>query len=275
MPDTLILGHGYIGSRLLEEFDANISNRKIYSFEKAEDEIKKFHPKIIINCIGFTGNNVDECENNIDKTLMANTFIPIILGEVCLRNNIKLVHISSGCIYNYNYDWDNPLEEDDTPDFLGLFYSRSKIYSEFSLNAFHSKYPYLITRIRIPLDNIPTSKNLLTKLISYKKSIDVPNSITYIPDFIKALKHLIEIDAKGTYNVVNDGGLRYPKLLDIYKRYNPDFNYELMDYKLLNRTNLLLSTDKLKRSGFEIRNINDVLEECVKEYIEYDNRKSI
>jgi hypothetical protein len=33
------------------------------------------------------------------------------------------------------------------------------------------------------------------------------------------------------------------------------------------RTNLLLSTIKLEKTGFKVRNINSVLEECVKEYL--------
>ena len=95
--------------------------------------------KILIT--GITGQgNVDGCELEKDMTLFANTYMPIILAEVALRNNMKLVHISSGCIYHYDYARDKPLRE------------------------------------------------------------------TQIPDFIKALKHLIRVDARGIYNVVNKGG---------------------------------------------------------------------
>ena len=59
--------------------------------------------------------------------------------------------------------------------------------------------------------------------------------------------------------------------MDVYKRYNPKFNYEVIDYKKLNlvRTNLILSTRKLEKDGFKVRNIHEVLEECVREYVEY------
>ena len=267
----LILGRGYLGNRLQEELDCEISNRKIYSFEDAEEECKRYNPDIIINCIGFVGDNVDECEKNINNTLIANTFIPIILAEVCLRNNIRLIHIGSGCIYHYEYSKDPPIAEDKTPDFFELFYSRTKIYSDQALAVLSKKYPILITRIRVPLDNRPHPRNLLTKLIKYKRIIDIPNSITYIPDFINALKHLIKINAKGIYNVVNKNSLKYPELTEVYKKYNPDFKYEVIDFKKLNavRTNLILSTEKLEKSGFKVRDIHEVLEECVKEYIKY------
>jgi 3,5-epimerase/4-reductase len=133
------------------------------------------------------------------------------------------------------------------------------------------KFNILIVRLRIPLDNRPHPKNILTKLINYKKVIDIPNSITYIPDFILALKHLIKIDAKGIYNIANKGGLRYPELLEVYKRCMPDFKYEIIDFKKLHlvRTNLILSVRKLEKTGFKMRNIHEVLEGCVKNYLKY------
>ncbi|MCM8779646.1 MAG: sugar nucleotide-binding protein, partial [Candidatus Omnitrophica bacterium] len=270
--DILVLGKGYIGSRIKEEFDCAQSSKMICSFSDAEREIKKNKPKIIINCIGHIGRNVDECELDKDKTLAANAFVPIILAEVALRNRIRLVHISSGCIYNYDYGKDNPIEEDAPPNFFRLFYSRSKIYSERALEPFSKEYPILIARIRVPLDNRPNPRNILDKLISYKKSIiDIPNSITYMPDFIKALKYLIKIKAVGIYNITNKGALRYSELLDVYKKYVPSFNYKIIDYKKLNlvRTNIILSVKKLEGTGFKVRDIHQVLEECVKSYLKY------
>jgi dTDP-4-dehydrorhamnose reductase len=267
----LILGKGFIGRRLQEAFKCNISGRKIYSFKDAQEEIKKYNPKIIINCIGYIGRNVDDCEKDLDKTLLTNTFIPIILAEVALRNKIKLVHISSGCIYNFDYAKDRPIKETKVPDFFDLFYSRSKIYSERALEILCRRFNILIVRARIPLDNQPHPKNLLTKLVNYKRVINVANSVTYLPDFINALRHLIKINAKGIYNVVNKGSLRYPDLLDVYKKYVPDFKYKIIKFKELNlvRTNLLLSTQKLEKTGFKMRNIKEVLEECVKKYLKY------
>ncbi|MCX5713879.1 MAG: sugar nucleotide-binding protein [Candidatus Omnitrophica bacterium] len=265
----LILGKGFVGSRLHEEIDSELFESPINNLTDAEKIISGFNPKIIINCIGYTGRNVDECEVEKDRALLANTFVPIILGEACLRRNIKLVHISSGCIYNYDYAKGHPIKEDKDPDFLGLYYSRTKIYAEKALEVILQKYPVLILRIRIPLDNRAHPKSLLSKLIKYKKVIDIPNSVTYIPDFVKALKYLLKINATGIYNVVNKGVLRYPELMDIYKEYVPDFEYEQIDFKKLKlvRTNLILSTKKLENSGLKVRDIHVVLDECVRGYL--------
>ncbi len=266
----LILGKGYFGSRIRENLDAEISEKRINSVDDVIGEIKKYRTDILINCIGHTGKfNVDGCEEDKERTLTANTYMPLVLAEGALRAGIKYIHISSGCIFHYNYDKDQPIDDDKTPDFLDLFYSRSKIYAELALTPLLKKHNILILRVRIPLDNRPHPKNLIDKLTKYGKVIDAPNSVTYIPDFLKALKHLIGIDAKGTFNIVNEGGLYFPDLMEVYKKYVPDFKYSVINFKTLNmaRTNLIMSTRKLRESGFTVRPIKDVLEECVKEYL--------
>jgi 3,5-epimerase/4-reductase len=266
----LVLGKGYMGEKVAGEMNCDICDKRIMSLADAQAVVDEYKPDVMINCIGHTGaHNVDDCEIDKDKTLMANTFVPIILAEAALRNNIKLVHISSGCIYNFDYSKQKPITEEEVPDFFGLYYSRTKIYAERALEVMAKEYNILLLRIRIPLDNKPHPKNILTKLIKYGKVIDVPNSVTYVPDFLKALKHLIKINAYGIFNILNKYGLQYPDLMDVYKKYVPDFNYTIIDYRKISqvRTNLVMSVKKLEKTGFAVRPIKDVLEECVKEYI--------
>lgn len=268
----LILGKGFIGVRLQEALDCRITDSWIKSYKDAERLIKKYKPKVIINCIGLTGRrNVDDCELDIDGVLFANSFIPVILVEVCLRNKIKLVHISSGCIFNFDYKKDKPIKEESENYFFRLFYSRSKVYSERAIEKLARDYNILILRIRIPLTNKKHPKNLLDKLLKYKKVIDTPNSVTYIPDFVRVVQHLLKINAKGVYNVVNKGGLRYPEFMQVYQKYFPEYKFKVVPLKRLGlvRTNLLLSTAKLERSGFKVRNINSILEECIEEYLKF------
>jgi dTDP-4-dehydrorhamnose reductase len=265
--DILILGKGFIGKQLQKALNCAITDSWIKSYKDAERLIKRYNPKTIINCIGLTGKrNVDDCELDIDGVLLANSFIPVILAEVCLRNRIKLVHISSGCIFNYDYKKNKPLKEGCEDYFLKLFYSRSKIYSERAIEKLARDYNILILRIRIPLINEKHPKNLLDKLLKYNKVIDIPNSVTYIPDFIKAVKHLLKVNAKGVYNVVNKGGLRYPKLMQAYQKYFTGYKYKVIPLEKLGlvRTNLLLSTSKLSKSGFKVRHINSALAESIR-----------
>ncbi len=267
----LVLGNGFLGRRLAGAMDAEVSRRRINTAADAADEIVARAPDIVINCIGYTGEkNVDDCERNPDRTFFANSFVPVMLAEAAGGRGVKLVHMSSGCIYRYDYG-SPPISENAPPDFFGLAYSRSKIYAEQALRRTADEFDILILRVRILLDDRPHPRNLLTKLIGYGRVIDVPNSVTYFPDFIKALRHLLDIDARGIFNVVNKGGLAYPRLMEEYSKHVPGFRYEVIGYEALNllRTNLLLSTEKLERSGLEVRHINEVLAECVKNYLRY------
>ncbi len=268
----LIVGGGYIGRRLAKALDAPLTARRVVTYNDVEALIKKYKPQVLINGIGHTGKrNVDDCEAVVEKTLHANTYVPILMAEAALRHGIKLVHISSGCIYHFNYKKQQPIQEERAPDYYDLFYSRTKIYAEDMLmrlaNGKHVNV--LIARIRVPLDNTPHPKNLLTKLIKYRKVIDAPNSVTYIPDFIKALQHLIARDAKGIFNIMLKDGLNYPDLMDIYAKKVPGFKYDTIDLKKLNlnRTSLLMSVHKLEKTGFKVRRVKDVLNECVDGYV--------
>jgi dTDP-4-dehydrorhamnose reductase len=271
MKRILIFGKGFFGQRLQEEFGCELTGKRIASLQDAKSQIRKYKPQVIINCIGHRTNNVDECELDKEKTLFSNAFVPVILAEAAVRENVRFVHISSGCIYDFDYRRDKPIKEEAEPDFFGLFYSRTKIYAEQALKSLGKKYPILIVRPRIPLDDRPHARNLLTKLIKYGKVIDLANSVSYVPDFVKALKHLIEKNARGIYNVVNKGALRYQELLEVYRRHEPGFRYKVVSYKELGlvRSNLILSVRKLEKSGFKMRDIHEVLEGCVKKYVQY------
>jgi dTDP-4-dehydrorhamnose reductase len=269
----LIIGAGFIGTRVHEGLGGILSRRRIRSVEDAEEVIRHVRPRILINCAGYVGErNVDDCERHPAKTLSANAILPLLLAEASRRRKVKFVHVSTGCIYHYDYRSGEPLSEEKEPDFFDLLYSRAKIYAEAALASLVDRMQLLIVRPRVPLDDRPHPRNILTKLIAYHRAVDIPNSLTYLPDFIEALRHLLASDASGIFNVVNRGVLRYPELLKAYQRLVPFFRYETLrpgDLKLV-RTNLLLSTKKLERSGFVPRDIHDAVNECVSRYVAYE-----
>lgn len=267
MNNFLIFGKGFIGSRLHEAYNCHVSDSRTLFLDDAISEIKKYSPGVIINCIGYIGDtNVDDCEEFKDKTLIANVYMPIILAEAARRTSTYMVHISSGCIYHG--DACRPISETEIPDFFDLYYSRTKIYAERALNK-----DCLIVRIRIPLDTIPHKRNILTKLLSYDRVINAPNSVTFLPHLIDALHFLIEKRYKGIFNVVNSGSLYYSQLLSAYNKLRPH-KYQSISYNKLGktRTNLILSNDKLLSAGFQMPDIHDILDDCVRQYIEIEDR---
>lgn len=267
---VLVLGKGFIGERIGEFLGCPLTGERIRSYKDIEKILKKYRPRILINAIGHGGaRNIDDCEKAVNKTISSNVFVPILLAEASCREKIKLVHISSGCIYHYSYKKQEPITEALIPDFYELFYSRTKIYAENVLRELAKRQDILIVRVRVPLDDRPHPKNILTKLLSFDSVIDIPNSVTYIPDFLDAASHLLKKKATGIYNVALKGGVRYPALLNEYQRQKPGFEYKTMSLKDLRliRTNLLLSTKKLEQTGFKVRTPKQIYKECVSNYL--------
>lgn len=263
-----LFGKGFIGQRILDYFNCSVTNAKNLTVEKAMDLISSMKCSVVINAIGYTGEtNVDDCETDVGKTLEANSFVPLILAEACYRTRTRLVHLSSACIFHYNYERDNPKTENSKPDFTDLFYSRSKIYSDQAL----AHMPHvLVARIRVPLDDRPHPRNILTKLLTFKRIIDVKNSITYIPDMLKCLNYLIEAKASGIYNVVADGAIRYTEILRAYEMVSGTIiPYKIIPVNQLGlfRTNVILDTFNLRLAGYDPVNIYDILVDCIRSYV--------
>ena len=270
MVKYLIFGKGYLGNKFAQYFkDSVISDQRINSSSDAEKEITKHNPEVVINCIGRTGTpNVDWCEDHKIETMKGNVTVPLMILEACQSTGKYMVHIGSGCIYNGDNGGKGWTEEDE-PNFFGSFYSRTKIYSEKMLKEF----PVLQLRIRIPMDDIPHSKNIIDKIIKFEKVIDVDNSITYLPDLMKISEQLIKLRKTGVYNAVNKGPLRYPYLLDKYKELvDPNKTYETFSLEDLHsevkakRSNCVLSVSKLEKAGIKVRPIQEAVVDCLKKY---------
>jgi len=265
--NILVLGKGFVGTRLANTLKYSISDARICTLTDATNLLRRHQPQVLINCIGHNGQrNVDDCEKALNKTFLANTTVPLLLAEACLRAGVKFIHLSSGCIFPTTT---KPITEQVPPDFFDLYFARTKIYSETALTALARHSNILILRIRLPLDIYPHPHNILTKLIGFKRVIDCPNSATYLPDFIAAVKHLIQIDARGIFNIVNSGSLRFPELLKVYQQLVPRHSFEVVDFHDLKikRVNILLSNRKLAATGFSLRPIHSVFSECVQAYL--------
>lgn len=237
--------------RVAEALDAELVTERITNdhdlYEVMADKVMNW-PEVIINCIGKTGRpNVDWCESNKPETYVSNVHVPYILAEFCKRHDIKLVHVSSGCIYqgdNEGRGW----SESDTPNFTGSFYSATKAMAEQLVSTYDNT---LILRMRMPIDGTPSGRELIGKLLKYDKIINTPNSVTVIDDFLYALEALIENNATGIFNIVNPEPVTHKQILDIYQEISgKTINKELIDASKLvtaaPRSNCVLNTEKIQ-----------------------------
>ncbi len=267
----LIFGNGWLGNKFHNFFtESSISTSDITKFDLVEKEIISKKPEVVINCAGKTGRpNIDWCEDHKFETYSSNVTGPFTLASACSKLNIKLVHIGSGCIYQGDNNGKG-YSETDEPNFFGSFYSRTKIWSEEALKEFPN---VLQVRIRMPIDGIPSDRNLITKITNYKRVISVKNSITALtPDFFNAVRILCERNKTGIYNLTFPGSIEHKEILDLYKEIvDRNFSYELFSLDELHnvtkakRSNCVLNNDKITRE-IQLPNVREALKECLYEY---------
>lgn len=300
MNKVITLGGGFIASHLPYQ---NISTRldtNIYHIDRLINNIK---PDVIINCIGKTGRpNVDWCETNQIETASANTAMPILLADACAKHSIHLIQIGSGCIYfgkspnlHYLQNDGSPMPPSEATTFTmkfptieidqgwyetdlanpKSFYSKSKYASDLAIGQMDH---VAILRIRMPVSERNQPRNLINKLKGYSQIINIPNSMTFMIDFIRCVEWVIENGHTGIWHVVNPGTITAVQIMQEYQKYVPSHTFDIIytenqldKLTIAKRSNCILNTDKLTNAGFEMSPANLALQQCMKNYFRNQN----
>jgi UDP-glucose 4-epimerase len=108
-------------------------------------EIEKYKPTHILNAAGVTGRpNVDWCEANRVATIRANVIGSLTIADICEQLHLHHCLFATGCIFEYDDEHvigGKGFTEEDTPNFDGSFYSKTKGYVEQMLK----EYPNTLT----------------------------------------------------------------------------------------------------------------------------------
>ena len=264
MKPILILGKGFVGSSLFNHFNDSKVECELYSKSMLDytnldtfnaflkDKKDKYHA--IVNASGYTGSpNVDGCELNKKDCWNYNVTNAINVVKVSNDNNLPVIHVGSGCIYN---GYDKVYTEEDEPNF-GMFSNDSSFYSKCkhaSEMLLDNSWVYIF-RIRIPFTPYSTSKNYFNKIVKYNNLINEQNSVTSIVDFndfVFRFLFLLRDIPGGIYNTVNPGSVTASQIVEVLKKNGiENKNWGFIQTKDLdtkaNRSNCVLSTDKIER----------------------------
>eukprot|EP00123_Amoebidium_parasiticum_P016353 comp23401_c5_seq1/m.38825 comp23401_c5_seq1/g.38825 ORF comp23401_c5_seq1/g.38825 comp23401_c5_seq1/m.38825 type:complete len:293 (-) comp23401_c5_seq1:146-1024(-) len=270
-PDYLVFGStGYLGTiicQLLEEHGKSYVRAKSH-LENVLDvvsELDAVKPKHVLHAAGLTGRpNVDWCEDHKLETVRVNVFGTLSLADACYKRGIHMTYYATGCIYDYDENTElkcggKPFTEEDEPNYDGSFYSVTKAHVEFSIK----QYPnVLILRIRMPVSDDLHPRNFVTKIASYQKLINYPNSLTVLSDLMPISLDMAEKQRTGVYNFTNPGAISHHEIMDLYKKYiDPTKEFESMTLedqrKILKagRCNCNLDVSKLLK---EYPNVPDI-----------------
>ena len=265
----VILGKGFVGTHLSHYFKRNNIDHKIFSQSELDytdpNTFKDFLDtndkdiKWVINCSGYTGvPNVDACEDNKEFCYAYNVLYPMQVVKLCNQYKIPVIHIGSGCIYS---GYEKEFTEEDTPNF-GIYSNQSSYYSKCKhvFETFAKEFNCYVLRIRIPFTDILTRKNYFSKLLNYDTLINELNSVTSLNDFDEFVVRFISAKPEyGIYNVVNPEPVKAEEVVEILKDnkiVNSKWRFiELKDLNTkANRSNCVLTTDKIKDLGLQLPN---------------------
>jgi len=195
----LVLGSGYLGKEF-ERHGIETWNKDQFKVNYPEctfsgyglDELKRYN--VVVNCIGKSNTRWCEDRDNFKEALFVNGKLPRVLSSFCNKNNIKFVHISTGCLYD-----DTTISNtEDSPISAHCNYTVSKWVGEYTCNANTD----LIIRPRLLFSDVMDKNNLLCKLCKFQSYTgDKLDSFTSTSTVVGAVKELINAQQCGIFNV--------------------------------------------------------------------------
>ncbi|KAG0575617.1 hypothetical protein KC19_5G017300 [Ceratodon purpureus] len=194
-----------------------------------EADVAAVKPTHVFNAAGVTGRpNVDWCESHKVETIRANVVGTLTLADVCKQNGLNLMNYATGCIFEY--DEKHPLgsgigfKEEDTPNFAGSYYSKTKAMVEDLLREFDN---VCTLRVRMPISSdLQNPRNFISKIVRYQKIVDIPNSMTILDELLPISIEMAKRNLTGIWNFTNPGVVSHNEIMEMYKEYiDPELSW--------------------------------------------------
>lgn len=215
--NVIVLGNGFLGKcfarhgydvwdrKKFSLFDKSSAVTGQYNVHKLNARLRLAKDKneqlVVINTIGISDTRYCEDVDNWKNVMEVNAELPNILSDMCSYFGAKLVHISTGCLYDVH---NIPQAED---DFISAHcnYVVSKWVGENNCDINKD----LIIRPRLLFDSVtpPSGKrnNLICKLMDFDAYLSEFNTVTSNDTIVEAIEALLEADQVGVFNVGNTG----------------------------------------------------------------------
>lgn len=244
---------------LLSHSDIDIRDPKIIR------RIVELKPDILIHTAAYT--DVDGCQRHHEWAFQVNALGTrnVVFGTE--RVGAKLVYVST----DYVFDGEKrvPYVESDHTCPINE-YGRSKLMGEHFVRA--CSVPWIIVRTAWLYGE--GRGNFITSVLKWARDLpvlrlvqDKTGSPTYAKDLAMAIRHLIGVDASGIYHAAGQGvctwfeyGQHILRILNIEKEIVP-IAFDELNRPAKRPPYSALSTDALKRSGFEMRDWTLALED--------------
>lgn len=187
-------------------------------------------PDFIINCIGAL---IRESQQDKASTLYLNAFLPNYLAQYTQKTNIKLIHISTDCVFSGQST--GGYVEEDKPDAIDL-YGISKALGEISNNK------DITLRTSIIGPELKThGEGLFNWFVHQNNAIDgytkmIWGGVTTL-QLVKVIKQAIEQDLTGLVHVTNTVPIsKFDLLQKINRIWGLDIDIRAVEGKSINKS---------------------------------------
>ncbi len=219
------------------------------NLQDAETYIKEFKPDVVVNCIGIL-NKV--AEDNHTLAVMANSYLPNYLNDVCKENGVKLIHVSTDCVFDGKK---GHYTEDSFKDAV-TYYGQSKALGELNNDSSVT----LRTSIVGP-DINPNGVGLFQWFMNQQGTVGGFDKVIWTGvttlEFAKCMEKAIEHNLTGLRHCVNNETIDKYDLISLFKKH---FNKDIE----INRKSDYVSNKSLFRTtdfDFEIPSYDQMVKE--------------
>jgi dTDP-glucose 4,6-dehydratase/UDP-N-acetylglucosamine 2-epimerase len=282
---------GWVGGQFKKILDSNnieciCGTSRVDNNETLLDEITNTQPTHVVSFIGRTHGIIGEKkyttidyleqEGKLLENVRDNLYGPLLLSELCKKNDIHFTYLGTGCIFKFDEDHpfgqeENGFNENSLPNFYGSSYSIVKGFTD-RLMKFYDKN-VLNLRIRMPITGEQNSRNFITKITTYEKVCSVPNSMTILPELLPYVLDMMKMKKTGTINLTNPGLITHNEIMNMFKEIvDPNFTYknfsveEQRSILAADRSNNYLDTTKLEGLFPQVKHIKDSVRNMLVEY---------
>ena len=217
---------GWVGQKMVQLLEGRgyvtlKANSRLENSQDVADELDILRPTHVLNAAGLTGRpNVDWCESHREETTRVNVIGTLGLIDACSARDIHITNFATGCIYHYDdlhpQGSGKGFTEDDTPNFVGSFYSLTKSLVEKIVRS--TGYRNLLQlRLRMPISDDLHHRSLVTKITKYEKVVNIPNSMTVLSCMLPIAMEMALQRITGIYNFTNPGAISHNEVLTAYR----------------------------------------------------------
>ncbi len=227
MKKILVLGNGLLGKEVINQTNWDSLNRKKDGFDITSD-LNKYEKKIstyeqVFNCIGHTDTYSNEKKPHWEINYEAVTK----LVDLCNKNNIKLIHVSTDYIYSNSVSFASEL---DVPVHCQNWYGYTKLLADGYVQL-RSKN-YLLIRSTHKKNPFPYEKGWDNQV----------GNFDYVNIIVEIMIKLIKKNVEGIYNVGTD----FKSMYQLGKRTNKNIEKVAIDNLSTTPKDVSMNCNKLK-----------------------------